>query len=306
MTRSAANANANRTRKKQQSPQEASIKEEVPAEIIMRTKETVIADNLNKVKLEEIKNDSGAVTVSVLPPALKGMVIIWEDLSSIFLRAFEQQAFLANSSLPSKFARNSALNREKVVPRKHSDLSKTKAEGKRSSRKKKDWKPLGRLNVLGETCELVAPLLTAGNDRETVCELCGGIYPHPVTYHMRQAHPGCGGLAGGNGYNSSGNFCVGWAGHCGDGGIRGNSWYLICDACREKYISLKKEGTSSSKEKKKGSSKKKAAIMTPISGAMQLASPVFGNNYALDNHIIMKDNAMFLLDLESSSNSGKI
>lgn len=264
----------------------------------------VDGDNLNKVKSDELKNDNKMVMVAVLPPALKGMVLIWEELTSVFVRAFEQQNLLSSPTLSSKFARNTVLNREKIASRKHGDQCKSnKSEGKRSNRKKKDWKTLGKLNVLGETCELVAPLLVASNDRETVCELCGGIYPHPVTYHMRQAHPGCGGLAGGNGYNSSGNFCVGWAGHCGDGGIRGNSWYLICDACREKYIRLKKEGALTSKDKKKGSGKKKAAVIAPASSNGPL-SPVFGQNNSLDGHMIMKENAMFLLDLASSSNSG--
>lgn len=27
-------------------------------------------------------------------------------------------------------------------------------------------------------------------ERVGVCELCGGVYPYPVTYHMRQAHAG--------------------------------------------------------------------------------------------------------------------
>lgn len=74
-------------------------------------------------------------------------------------------------------------------------------------------------------------------ENETLCELCGNCYPHPVTYHMRVAHPGCGAHAGGKGYNSGGNFCVGWAGNCGDGGIGGSSWYLVCDACRYESIS---------------------------------------------------------------------
>lgn len=37
---------------------------------------------------------------------------------------------------------------------------------------------------------------------------------------MHQDHPGCGQHAGGKGYNSGGNYCLGWAGNCGDGGIR--------------------------------------------------------------------------------------
>lgn len=55
---------------------------------------------------------------------------------------------------------------------------------------------------------------------ETLCELCGGTFQHPVTYHMRQMHPGCKQHASGKGYNSGGNYCLGWAGNCGDGGIR--------------------------------------------------------------------------------------
>ena len=60
-------------------------------------------------------------------------------------------------------------------------------------------------------------------------------YQHPVTYHMRIAHPGCGRPAGGRGYNSGGNYCGGWAGNCGDGGVGGSSWYLICEKCREAH-----------------------------------------------------------------------
>jgi len=33
---------------------------------------------------------------------------------------------------------------------------------------------------------------------------------------------GCGRYAGGQGYNSIGHFCGGWAGNCGDGGIGGS------------------------------------------------------------------------------------
>jgi len=50
------------------------------------------------------------------------------------------------------------------------------------------------------------------------------------------AHPGCRGPAGGKGYNSGGNYCGGWAGNCGDGGMGGSSWYLMCEKCRDNYI----------------------------------------------------------------------
>lgn len=67
----------------------------------------------------------------------------------------------------------------------------------------------------------ISTFLHAGaSDRETLCELCGDCFPHPVTYHMRQVHPGCGHHAGSKGYNSGGNYCLGWAGNCGEGGVR--------------------------------------------------------------------------------------
>lgn len=92
--------------------------------------------------------------------------------------------------------------------------------GKRASRKKKEWKPSGSSNAVTNAATAAANADAnsvagtsgagrAGVDRESLCELCGGIFPHPITYHMKQAHPGCGGHAGGKGYNSGGNYCVG-------------------------------------------------------------------------------------------------
>lgn len=72
--------------------------------------------------------------------------------------------------------------------------------------------------------------------REGLCELCNVNFPQPVTYHMRTAHPGCGRHAGGCGYNSGGHYCGGWAGNCGDGGMAGSTWYLMCENCRTKYL----------------------------------------------------------------------
>lgn len=57
-----------------------------------------------------------------------------------------------------------------------------------------------------------------------------------VKYIFLLLSQGCGRYAGGQGYNSIGHFCGGWAGNCGDGGIGGSTWYLVCDRCREKYL----------------------------------------------------------------------
>ncbi|MCP9259802.1 E3 ubiquitin-protein ligase rpm-1 [Dirofilaria immitis] len=74
------------------------------------------------------------------------------------------------------------------------------------------------------------------NQRKDLCELCEEWHITPVTTHMRMAHPGCGKYSGGQGYNSSGKYTNGWSGNCGDGGRPSAVWYLMCAACRSKYL----------------------------------------------------------------------
>ena len=81
----------------------------------------------------------------------------------------------------------------------------------------------------------------AGGSGTTVCELCEQSFPDPVTYLMKDVHPGCGKHASGWGYNSRGTFCSGWAGNCGDGGRGGSTWYLMCKDCHTKYLQMKSE-----------------------------------------------------------------
>lgn len=255
LTRSAANANANRSRKKQ----ETTIKEEVQA-------------NGKLGSLPEFH------TVAILPPALKSLVFLWEELSTSCLQTIEHE-----SVLPSPVSQIQTMKLSKrPMPEKRPREDKLKDREKKGSRKKKEWKPVSRAN---------GSEVLSGIERETICELCGLMFPHPVTYHMKMMHPGCGWHAGGKGYNSGGNYCIGWAGNCGDGGVGGSSWYLICDTCRDKYLKarklkLAKKFLSGMSKKKNGSGK----ILSPIN------SP--GGN---ETHIIMKSNAMFLLDLASAS-----
>ncbi|XP_032681431.1 E3 ubiquitin-protein ligase MYCBP2 isoform X1 [Odontomachus brunneus] len=256
LTRSAANANANRNRKKQ----ENTIKEEIQA---------------NSSKLTSLPEFH---TVAVLPPALKSLVFLWEELSTNCLQAIEQQ-----SILPSPISHIQTMKLAKrPMPEKRPREDKVKEREKKGSRKKKEWRPIGR----ADTSEVFT-----GIERETICELCGLMFPHPVTYHMKMMHPGCGWHAGGKGYNSGGSYCVGWAGNCGDGGVGGSSWYLICDTCRDKY--LKARRSKLAKKLETGISKRK-------SSSSKALSPIYspGGN---ETHIIMKNNAMFLLDLASAS-----
>ncbi|KMQ98404.1 putative e3 ubiquitin-protein ligase mycbp2-like protein [Lasius niger] len=256
LTRSAANANANRSRKKQ----ENTIKEEIQA---------------NSGKLSSLPEFH---TVAILPPALKSLVFLWEELSTNSLQAIEQQ-----SILPSPISQIQTMKLAKrPIPEKRPREDKVKEREKKSNRKKKEWKPIGRAN---------ASEVLAGIERETICELCGLMFPHPVTYHMKMMHPGCGWHAGGKGYNSGGNYCVGWAGNCGDGGVGGSSWYLICDTCRDKYLKARK--SKFAKKFVSGISKRK-------NGTSKILSPI-NSPSGNETHITMKNNAMFLLDLASAS-----
>ncbi|KAI1288150.1 E3 ubiquitin-protein ligase MYCBP2 [Halotydeus destructor] len=128
----------------------------------------------------------------------------------------------------------------------------------------------------------------------TECELCGSSFPYPVTKHMRRAHPGCGEHAGGNGYNSSGSFCGGWAGHCGDGGVGTSNWYLICDRCREKYMSSK-----SVRDKDK--IKNRLGLSGVQRSSASLASKIGTPTSCPNIHQVMKENALFLLRLVSAN-----
>ncbi|XP_046604041.1 E3 ubiquitin-protein ligase MYCBP2 isoform X2 [Neodiprion virginianus] len=254
LTRSAANANANRSRKKQ---------------------ENIIKEEGEASKLTALPEFH---TVAILPPALKCLVFLWEELSTNCLQVINQQnivhspvAHMQTIRLTKKSSADKPLKEEK-----------SRDKEKKTSRKKKEWKPVGQTSAGESLC---------GIERETTCELCGLMFPHPVTYHMKMMHPGCGWHAGGKGYNSGGNYCVGWAGNCGDGGVGGSSWYLICDTCREKYLKTKKNKLS----------KKFVSGVTRRKGAMNRILSPTNSPSRNETHIVMKNNAMFLLDLASAS-----
>ncbi|KAL4230611.1 E3 ubiquitin-protein ligase mycbp2 [Mactra antiquata] len=207
-----------------------------------------------------------------LPPTLQHLVYFWDELSSATLKVIVQELVYPSPAI--------AVKSKKV------DKKDEKKDKEKKTKKKKEAKQMGRHAMFAEA--IAMGIYAGAADKESNCELCNGMFPHPVTYHMRQAHPGCGKHAGGKGYNSGGNFCDGWAGNCGEGGVGGSSWYLICDKCREKYLREKrhaqKEKDKVKKMKKKNTLSRQQNIMLP-----------------LEPHIILKNNAMFLLDLASAS-----
>lgn len=272
LTRSAANANAVRNRAKK--IPENIIKEDIPTD-----------------KFENYH------TVAVLPPALKSLVYLWDELTSNCLQAIMQQMVLSPMKSKKDKMFPSCSKMDKESREKNTALEK---ESKKSSRKKKEWKPVSREDLVLGT----GTMFGGGDGNESVpCELCGDNFPPPVTYHMRAQHPGCGHHAMGKGYNSSGNFCVGWAGNCGEGGVAGSSWYLVCDACREKYMKNSKTGNSKQHTTRCRLTRKKPVLVLPSMKPVISPSTSIG---AVDAHLVMKNNAMFLLELASAANSGPI
>lgn len=141
--------------------------------------------------------------VTVLPPALRCLVFLWEKLcakSVEMVQSLDQD--VDRESMPMRPPRNKNEHiLEDVV----------KADFKRASTQTKEA------------------------DKSNYCELCDLLLPIPVTYHMRSVHPGCGQSSKGKGYNSVGTYCNGWAGNCGEGGKGATSWYLLCEQCRGNY-----------------------------------------------------------------------
>lgn len=204
---------------------------------------------------------------SGLPPTLRHLLHFWEELSMTTLKVIEQNLIQPNCMSNSRTRRNDKKDEEKGQEKKLN---------------------LQKGNLFGEAAGMAHG---GGGDKEVICELCGMMSPHPVTYHMRATHPGCGKHAGGQGYNSAGNFCEGWAGNCGDGGIGGSTWYLMCSHCRDKYHREKRQKARDKTKKVR----KKGMVLKPISPVM---APAVRSS---DAHVIMMDNSMFLLGLASAS-----
>ncbi|CAB1347399.1 unnamed protein product, partial [Coregonus sp. 'balchen'] len=185
---------------------------------------------------------------SILPLTLQHLVAFWEDISMATIKAATQ-----NMIFPSPGS-------SAILKKKENEKDSKKSKKEKKKREKAEVRPRG--NLFGE----MAQLAMGGPEKDTICELCGDSHPYPVTYHMRQAHPGCGRYAGGQGYNSIGHFCGGWAGNCGDGGIGGSTWYLV-----------------------KQSRKKPLQVKTPR------ALPT------MEAHQVIRANALFLLSLISAA-----
>uniref|UniRef100_A0A8C2HR54 E3 ubiquitin-protein ligase HERC1 n=1 Tax=Cyprinus carpio TaxID=7962 RepID=A0A8C2HR54_CYPCA len=80
------------------------------------------------------------------------------------------------------------------------------------------------------------------------CELCNTLTLQ-FNNHMKRHHPGCGQSAGRCGYRSNGAYVDGWfGGECGSG----SPYYLLCNACRERYLASNLGLMSSKQDRARG------------------------------------------------------
>jgi E3 ubiquitin-protein ligase MYCBP2 len=129
---------------------------------------------------------------SSLTPTLSLLVELWEKMSGRCIELIQSEPTASSSTLSVAQFQNESVSKAK--PKTENRDARDK-ERKRKSRR-----------------ESIRP--------ESNCELCGGLFAVPVTAHMRQAHPGCQKPALGLGYNPDGQYCGGWVGNCGEGGIQ--------------------------------------------------------------------------------------
>ncbi len=224
---------------------------------------------------------------SLLPPTIKLLVYLWDEIKSYCIQAILQQMIVASPGVNVK----SYYKKDK--------------SGK-SARKRKCRDEIFVDPKESEGASTAAKVLEEAFHQ--LCEMCGHYFQHPVTYHMKSAHPGCGGHAGSKGYNSGGHYCGGWAGNCGDGGVGGSSWYLICEKCRALHMTRSRGGGGQTMvvdiDAKNRANLKPILSNSASSRKKSIAlPPASSGGGQMNSHIIMTNNAMFLLDLASSSSS---
>ncbi|XP_041463237.1 E3 ubiquitin-protein ligase MYCBP2-like isoform X3 [Lytechinus variegatus] len=235
---------------------------------------TVGAEYATKTSQKESANKlaKDAESKLSLPITLKHLLTFWDELTSTTVNIASQQVLLPSPAPITKTKAKIEKKEERPV-----------RENKGKKRREKYFRG-GHGNLFGEAAGVQARM----GDFDKICDLCLGVFPHPVTYHMRQMHPGCGKTALGHGYNSSGVYRNGFVGNCGEGGTVGRDWYLMCERCREKYMH---DAEDKNKDKAKKVRKKVPSLKAP-----RVLPP-------LEAHQVMKANAMFLLDLASATGS---
>lgn len=224
------------------------------------------------------------------PPALKCLVFVWDELNKDF------QAFV-NKIMADK-ENKEALMLPKPNPNDVNEMDYPKSKMKSKKFIDEGNTPMGAVGGSSEStiwCELCDADINPGSHQSPYQQ-------NAFTQHLKTNHPGCGESAKGKGYNANGVYCEGWAGQCGEEGVGATSWYLMCESCRDKFMEPHKKtlNVNDSLLARAVAQEQKLLPQPTINPSTFNKKSKFGNsNMSMEFFDTMKDNALFLLDLNS-------
>lgn len=223
------------------------------------------------------------------PPALKCLVFVWDELNKDF------QSFV-NKIMADKENKDTLLPKVNPSESNETDYPKNKLKTKKFIDEGNT--PLGAVGGSSEStvwCELCDVDIVPGSHQSPYQQ-------NAFTQHLKTSHPGCGESAKGKGYNSNGVYCEGWAGQCGEEGVGATSWYLMCEACRDKFMvpNRKTLNVNDSLLARAAVAQDQKLLPPPsINPSTFSKKSKFSSNMSMEFFDTMKDNALFLLDLNS-------
>ncbi|XP_037071412.1 E3 ubiquitin-protein ligase MYCBP2-like [Pollicipes pollicipes] len=202
-------------------------------------------------------------------PSLQYLAAIWDGLRTISAGLIAQQVALPSPSTPRP--------RRPDRPRDQRD--------KRAKKQRSDLDPVSELE---QRCDLCLGLFSdLGKHMKQVhrgvvlCELCGApLEPGALIAHMKEQHRGCGLASDGRAYHVSGVYAETAARPDQCGAACSGLYYQLCVGCRERHMAA--AGRPDVCRRKK--TKKRAA-------------PVLRSPAECETHRVMRQNAVFLLEL---------
>lgn len=245
------------------------------------------------------------------PPALKCLIFVWDELNKDFQgfvgRLMSEKENKDILAMPKSNIAGAAAAAAAAAALNSNDVN--EIEFQKSKLKAKKFADEGN-TVIGA----VGGGGGGGSENSIWCELCDveinpgnqqhNPYQHNAfTQHLKSNHPGCGESAKGKGYNSSGVYCEGWAGQCGEEGVGASSWYLLCETCRDKYMIPHKKSLNVNDSLLARAASQDAKFIPPPAVNSSAFGPSkkakLSSNMSMEFFDTMKDNALFLLDLNS-------
>jgi E3 ubiquitin-protein ligase MYCBP2 len=228
------------------------------------------------------------------PPALKCLIFVWDELNKDF------QGFVGRLMNEKEGKDVTVMPKSNVAVVNPNDVNEIEFQKNKLKAKKFADEGNTAIGAVG-----------GGSEHTVWCELCDadinpGNQQNPYqqnafTQHLKSSHPGCGESAKGKGYNSNGMYCEGWAGQCGEEGVGATSWYLLCETCRDKYMVPHKKSlnVNDSLLARAASQEPKFVPPTVNPSAFGPKKTKLSSNMSMEFFDTMKDNALFLLDLNS-------